>query len=531
MIPSYPADENTRDIPPEVPENSGHDDLPAVELPPEGVEGIDAEVIEIAPPVLPVKPTPPPATEKSTRKLSSKKSRQKLPGSPNEHPEEPAQAPSTPHRPETAGLELDKTLFETGDPASLLQFAPADDEDLPQIDKDSADEETLSFNDLTVKEENKADGPRVVRKTIVRREKGAGVRSISAALIYLVSVVCVGILAGMFIVSVANDVFAFVKDDSLYEITIDNEYMSLQELSEYLGEEGIITYPSMFRLYVGLKDDGEITLKKGTYMISPSFNYDKILNALNPAPVRKEVTITFKEGMTVDDIIDLFVEKGIGTRKGFEDVIENYDFDYWFLKDLETTEDRYYRLEGYLYPDTYRFYSDSSEEAALTKMLDNFKKKVPKSYQTQCEEMGFTMDQMIIIASLIESECTWVSDFEYVSAVFHNRLKSESFNGRLDSDATIQYILRHTTGARKEKLEDADLQIDSPYNTRLKEGLPPGPICNPSLNALTAAIYPNENCDYYYFVAQANGYNLYAKTYQEHLKNIQTVQTESEEDE
>jgi UPF0755 protein len=230
----------------------------------------------------------------------------------------------------------------------------------------------------------------------------------------------------------------------------------------------------------------------------------------------------------VDDIIDKFLEHGIGTREGFEDAIENYRFDYWFLKDMELSEDRYYRLEGYLYPDTYRFYTDSSEVAALTKMLNNFKRKVPKSYKEECEKMGLTLNQAVTLASLIEAECTWVADYEPVSGVFHNRLASTSFNGRMDSDATIQYILRHTTGARKEKLEDADLKIDSPYNTRLYDGLPPGPICSPSLNALMAAILPDTESGYYYFVAQANGYNLYAKTYAEHLKNIETVQKEEE---
>ena len=348
-------------------------------------------------------------------------------------------------------------------------------------------------------------------------------------MIYLVSVICVGLLAGMFIVSAINDVFAFVKDDSLYEITIEDDKMSLKELADYLKEEGIIQYPFVFRVYCGLKNEDGITLKEGTYLISPSFNYDKILNSLNPAPPREQIDITFTEGMTVDDIIDLFLAHGIGTREGFEDVIENHRFDYWFLKDLEPGEDRYYRLEGYLYPDTYRFYSDSSEVAALTKMLNNFKKKVPVGYKEQCEAMGLTMDQAVIIASLIEAECTWVADFEPVSGVFHNRLASTDFNGRMDSDATIQYILRHTTGERKEKLDDEDLKIDSPYNTRLYDGLPPGPICSPSLNALMAAIYPDTESGYYYFVAQANGYNLYAKTYAEHLKNIETVLKEEED--
>jgi UPF0755 protein len=433
---------------------------------------------------------------------------------------------------ENEGIELDKSVFENADPVSLLNFAP-EEEELPGVRLNSDDtDEDLSFDGLTelAQKQPEEEGPRVkiIHKRVVRREKGRFVRSLSAAMIYLVSVICIGLLAGMFIVAAINDVFAFVKDDSLYEITIEDDKMSLKELSKQLKEEGIIQYPLIFRIYCGLKNEDGITLQEGTFLISPSYNYDKILNSLNPAPPRGQIDITFTEGMTVDDIIDKFLEHGIGTREGFEDAIENYRFDYWFLKDMELSEDRYYRLEGYLYPDTYRFYTDSSEVAALTKMLNNFKRKVPKSYKEECEKMGLTLNQAVTLASLIEAECTWVADYEPVSGVFHNRLASTSFNGRMDSDATIQYILRHTTGARKEKLEDADLKIDSPYNTRLYDGLPPGPICSPSLNALMAAILPDTESGYYYFVAQANGYNLYAKTYAEHLKNIETVQKEEE---
>lgn len=429
-------------------------------------------------------------------------------------------------------MERDQNLFTPADdPASLLHFDPGEED--PTSTVSGYDERQLEFDSLSVGPEEKKDdkGPRIIHKTIIRREKGFFVRSVSAAIVYLVAVLCAGILSGMLIIAVANDVFAFVKDDSLYEITIDNSKMSLHDLSEYLGEEGIIEYPFVFRLYVGLKDDGEITLQEGTYLISPSFNYDKILNSLNPAPVREEITLTFAEGSTIDDMIDLFVANGIGTREGFVDVIQNYDFDYWFLEGLEPSEERFYRLEGYLYPDTYRFFTNSSEATAIKKLLDNFERKVPSSYQSACEALGMTLDEVITVASLIEAECTWVSDFEYVSAVFHNRLKSTEFNGRLDSDATIQYYLRHTTGSRKEELTAEDLAIDSPYNSRVRDGLIPGPICNPSLDALTAAIYPNEECGYYYFVAQANGYNLYAKTYNQHLQNVETVRKAAAGDE
>lgn len=425
------------------------------------------------------------------------------------------------------GIELDSSLFEEGDPLETIGFAPNDDDHLLP-DSDGTDP-SLAFDGLSAEPiEEDARAPKIVRKKLIRRERGSTIKGLSAVLIYLLIIISVGVLSGLAIVSVANDVFAFTKDDAVYELTIDNPDMSLKELAELLHEEGIIRYPSIFRIYVGLKEEDGITLHEGTFSISPSYNYDKIITCLDPPPVREEITITFSEGLTIDDVIDIFVKNGIGTRAGFVDVIENYDFDYWFLEDLEPTEDRFYRLEGYLYPNTYRFYSDSSEAAALTKMLNNFDRKVPDTYRDRCAELGITLDQAVVLASMIESECARLNDLEYVSAVFHNRLKSASFDGKLDSDATLQYYFRHTEGERRPNLTEADLNVDSPYNTRLYKGLPPGPICNPSLNALMAAVYPNTECGYYYFVAQANGYNLYAKTLAEHNKNVDRVRKESQ---
>lgn len=434
------------------------------------------------------------------------------------------------HANDMEGIEIDKHLFDTGELASSIGFSP-EDAPLPTefTPIQAKEDDELAFSDLSAQPvQTDPDAPKIVRKKIIRHEKGGIIKGFSAVIIYLLLVITAGILSALAIISVANDIFAFTKDDTVYELVIDDPNMTLKELADYLHEEGIIRYPTIFRLYVGLKEDGDIVLHEGTLSISPSYNYDKIITCLDPPPVREEVTITFTEGLTIDDIIDIFLENGIGTRAGFVDVIENYDFEYWFLEGLESSEDRFYRLEGYLYPDTYRFFSDSTEAAALTKMLDNFERKVPDTYRDRCEELGLTLDEAVTLASLIESECVRINDLEYVSAVFHNRMNSASFDGKLDSDATIQYYLRHTTGARKPELTEEDLKIDSPYNTRLYKGLTPGAICNPSLNALMAAVYPNTTCGYYYFVAQSNGYNLYAKTLAEHNRNVATVRQQSQ---
>ena len=417
-------------------------------------------------------------------------------------------------------------IFKNTDSGANVNFAPEDENILPESETvESVDTELSFYEIIQPAEEKKETKKRRVRyKTVT--EKGGATRSLAFAMAYISAVLIIGVLLGIFIVSAINDVFAFSKDTSEIEITISDDKMTVTELADLLHENGLIRYDKLFKLYVNLKNHGVLNIRKGTFTLSPSYNYDKMLSALNPAPERKIVRITFPEGITVDEMIDLFVSNGIGTREGFVDAINNGDFEgYWFLKDLETTEDRYYRLEGYLYPDTYDFYTTSSEITVLKKLLSNFRKKFSEEYMERINELGITVDQAVIIASMIEKEALKNNDYVYVSAVFHNRLKSSSFS-RFDSDATVQYVLEHLYGERHEELTQEDLNIDSPYNTRLSDGYPPGPICNPSLNALKAAIYPDSSCGYYYFVTDADGDCIFAKSYSEHQKNVSKVEAQ-----
>ncbi len=376
----------------------------------------------------------------------------------------------------------------------------------------------------------------VKKKTKVIKDRGGSVRSLAVAVSVITISLILGILLGVMIISVGNDVFAFTyeKDDDgnpvTHTVTIDDAGMSAAEVAKLLGENDVVRFPLVFKLYAQLKKKDNFAVKVGTYTISASANYDSIMTALNPTPPREEITITFTEGMTTDDIIDLFLENGIGTREGFINAINNYDYDFWFMKYLDSdslSSDRYYRLDGYLYPDTYRFYSDSSEVTAIKKMLNNFNRYFGEDYEEKCEEIGMTPDEVVILASMIEAEAQKISDYTIVSAVFHNRLKSSTFMGRLDSDATVQYYFRHTEGARHKEVSSDDLKTDTPYNTYLYKGLTPGAVCNPSVNALKAAVYPEENCGYYYFVSRYNGSMLYAKTLAEHNRNVAAAKKES----
>ena len=359
-----------------------------------------------------------------------------------------------------------------------------------------------------------------------REKKKYGNSSFSAAIktiSYIVIVLIISVVLAVNIILVGNDIFALNKSDNPVTVTI-GEFPDIGVIADALEEKGVIKYSGMFKFYAALRHKDAYNFASGTYTVSPDMNYDDLIIAFVPdIMAREQISITIPEGYSVDEIIDLFVENGIGTRDGFIDVINNYEFDYWFLEDLECSEDRIYRLEGYLYPDTYYFWSDSSEEAAIEKLLANFKNKFRKSWLKRCEELGMTMDEVLILASMIQEEAKYPEDYAGVSSVFHNRLNSSSFNGLLQSDVTIQYYYRNVYGSVKIPFTDADKAFDCPYNTYMYRGLIPSPLSTPTIDAINAAMYPAKT-DYYYFVTDAEGYCMFAKTYNEHRQNVLDIE-------
>ncbi|MGM9653300.1 MAG: endolytic transglycosylase MltG [Eubacteriales bacterium] len=348
--------------------------------------------------------------------------------------------------------------------------------------------------------------------------------SIIKAVTYIVAVVVVSVFLSFFVILVGNDIYAFVKDDTVTEVTVP-EYATLNDVSELLFENHIIKYPTVFKLYANFKkDDGQFLA--GEYALSPMMNYDELLAAFKPKKPSGISRITIPEGYTTDEIIDLFVSKGIGTREGYIDVINHYDFDYWFVDELEQNgipDGRYYRLDGYLFPDTYEFYNASSEKTVIDKLLRRFDEIFSSAYRQKAEELGYTVDQILIIASMIEKEAGTQSDFFDVSSVFNNRLKNPAVYPYMESDATVVYAIQHDTGERVTPSAQ-DMTYDSVYNTYTHKGLPPGPIANPSASAIRAALYPSDT-EYYYFVSSSSRVTYFAATLEEHNKNIEKIKS------
>lgn len=346
---------------------------------------------------------------------------------------------------------------------------------------------------------------------------------LSKALIYIAVVLLISGLASYFIIMVANDVFAFVKPEAQIEVVIP-EYATLDQIADELHEREIIKYPKIFVLYTMIRGNDPGEYKAGVYTVSPQQNYDQLLYTFieRKSNTMTEISVTIPEGYTIDDMIKLFVEeKGMGTREGFVDAIQNGVYDYWFLKELKVVNpNRKYRLEGYLYPDTYYFYKEWPEEKIIDKMLANFYSKFDIKYKQECEKAGMSIDDVVNLASIIQMEAKYSKDYTMVSSVIHNRLNSSYYMYRLDCDSTIQYVLPE----RKEDLDHEDTLIDSPYNSYKNSGLPPGPISNPTLKAIRAALYPDQTTvKYYFFVSDIDGTMLYARSLTEHNANIALV--------
>jgi len=310
------------------------------------------------------------------------------------------------------------------------------------------------------------------------------------------------------------------------EITIPRG-SSTSDIAKILKENGIIKWPTLFMLQSKINGyDG--TYMSGKHIVSKDLNYDELMRVLSSNPV--SVNVTIPETYYLDQVLNLLSEKKLIDKESFIKSMNTEQFDYDFIAQIPERENR---LEGYLFPDTYFFDPLSSDREIITKFLDNFDMKFKLDYYARAKELNMTVDEIITLASIIEKETALPEEKPIISSVFHNRLKSKDPSLRkLQTDATIQYILFKRDGKIKEKLTEADTKIDDPYNTYLYEGLPPGPICSPGLASIEAALYP-EKTDYYYFVAKGDGSHYFSKTLSEHeaakKRYIDNKQEESED--
>ncbi len=280
------------------------------------------------------------------------------------------------------------------------------------------------------------------------------------------------------------------------------------EISQELQKAGLIRSAWLFQFYTW-KQGINSRLQDGKYFLAQNLSLKEIAQILSRgAGVTKEITLTFIEGWNNQEIADYLAKNGLAQPADFFAVVQKkatwWD-EYDFLASRPKTAD----LEGYLFPDTYRIYRDASLTDIVRKMLNNFGKKLTPDLRVEIVRQGKTIHEILTLASIVEKEVSKENDRKMVADIFYKRLQ---VGMPLQADSTVNYV----TGKGITRSSAVDIQVDSPYNTYKYKGLPPGPICNPGLEAIKAAIYPQAN-PYWYFLTTPDGQVIYSKTHEEHV--------------
>ncbi|KAF6659683.1 endolytic transglycosylase MltG [Paenibacillus polymyxa] len=290
-------------------------------------------------------------------------------------------------------------------------------------------------------------------------------------------------------------------------------------IADTLEQKGLIRNALVFKAYVKFKQQGN-AFQAGKYEAQPGATFDQLIAKLSAGDVVKEemIRFTIPEGFTIRQMADKLQKEGLADRQQFLQLANDPSaFDVALVRDIPKQMGLRYALEGYLFPETYELKKGSTTKDIIQTMLEQTQKRLDtiSDLDAGLQQRGETLHQLLTVASLVEREVVVDDERPIVAGVIYNRLQQDK---KLEIDATVQYML----DKQKERLYYKDLAVESPYNTYMHQGLPPGPIASPSLKSVVAALQP-KSTDYLFYVTKKDGTHkhLFAKTYKEHLHNIQ----------
>lgn len=424
-------------------------------------------------------------------------------------------------------------------PLDFMAEAEADiqPETAPEDDYQELDDE--EFQTLLNSQQEQEPVPahdRPARKGRPRRKKGEGlfgIPNILVTLVWAAIVIAIGVTLGRMAWVCATDVLAFGREDKAVTVTV-YESDTIEEITQKLYEGGLIRYPGLFKLYASFAvDEGEI--HPGIWELNTRYDYHALVKMMSPSTTRSVIKLTIPEGYTCRQIFQLMEENKICTALDIGAYAASGELkDYWFLEGV--ARGHIYSLEGYLFPDTYEFYKNDSPKNILEKMLDNFEARFTQEMRDQLPALNshvsdmmrddgrseeyiaahqLSMNDLVIIASMIEKETSGNNESPTIASVIYNRLFSWGDTpAYLNIDASIIYAWGGKTDLTAE-----DMKIDSPYNTYYHTGLTPTPISNPGLATLQAALNPANTNYYYYVLDPMAGSHIFSTTLEEHEAN------------
>lgn len=343
--------------------------------------------------------------------------------------------------------------------------------------------------------------------------------------LYFLFVISVSIILACLAWAAATDVLGFKSSDTVAQITLDKDRFTYQEVkvtdddgniktkkvhyadmsyvADQLKDNGIIKYKWLFKLFGSVYNADE-KIDPGTYELKAIYDYKALVKKMtsgSAAMVTKK--ITFPEGYTMRQIFKKLNDEGVCDYDELMDAAANSTFNYSFLEGTEKGDAN--RLEGFLFPDTYEFYEGMPAATAINKLLEVFHYKITAEMLEWQEESGYTMREIVTIASMIEKEAANDTEQYTIASVIYNRLKKD---WPLQIDSTTLYEYPDHEGAPTAEM----LAKDSPYNTRISKGLPPSPICSPGITSIRAALQPSSTNYMYYALNTATGQHEFFKT-------------------
>ncbi|ARP49928.1 MULTISPECIES: endolytic transglycosylase MltG [Caproicibacterium] len=392
-----------------------------------------------------------------------------------------------------------------------------------------------------------ADEKRAIRNHKRRnREKRKKNRHFFLA-VWWCMVILVGLVLGQFLITGLNDILAVNRTSSnvTVQIPISTTEDSIKpsalkklngqklqsakssnreitrKVANILHQAGLVDDPDVFCMYVRLrKADG--CFHNGTWQINAKTDYEELINTLESNEGRKDtIKVTIPEGQNAVEIARLLQKNGvISSSQKFLDVLNTNAFDstYTMVSDLKNLKGRYYKFEGYLFPDTYEFYQNEDPQNVLQKMLNDSNERYTKEIREKAKAKNMTLDQLITLASIIQAESADSADMLNVSSVLQNRLKYGSQYNiyTLDCDSTMYYPYR----SKSDVPSSLGSSYKSKYNTYTMKGLPAGAVCNPGIAAINAALNPNQTSYLYFCHNPKTKKAYYASTQEEHTDNL-----------
>ena len=358
------------------------------------------------------------------------------------------------------------------------------------------------------------------KKKRKKKKKKTSPRSLLVTFLVAGAIIGISILISTIALAGFNDVFALDKPDLTVTVEIPTG-SSTKEIAELLEEEGVINHSWMFRVVMKLRKDAD-EFQAGPHLFNSKWDYDAIIEELKtPAGTSENVVeLVFPEGITLNDMARMLEASEVCSARDFLNAIENETFGLEFeeyLGNLDVTG-RYFKMEGYAFPNTHEFYKGESATSVAKRILTSFDDALRAAgVYTQLSASGMTLDQVVTLASMVQAEAGTTEDMNLIASVFLNRLHSDGAYPRLESDPTRKYAKEVAGWLAADNLPQGTADL---YNTYVSEGLPPGPICNPGIEAIEAVLNP-ASTNYYYFCSDLDTKEcFYATTLDEHNQNL-----------